>query len=234
LIPLKDTIPSQRYPVVTVTLIAINVLVFFYELSLGGAHLNQFVNRYGIVPARYTLAKDADLISLYLPFLTAMFLHGGWLHIIGNMLYLWIFGDNVEDRLGRGRFLIFYLLCGLVSGFAQVYISPTSRVPMIGASGAIAGVLGGYFLLYPHSRIVTLVPIFFFLQLVEIPAFFFLLFWFLLQFFYGSMAIAYTAQQAQGGVAWWAHVGGFICGLLLVKVFATKKERSYERIGMER
>jgi len=151
-----------------------------------------------------------------------MFLHGGWLHLLGNMLYLWIFGDNVEDRLGHGRFILFYLLCGVAAALAQIYVSPTSKTPMIGASGAIAGVLGAYLLLFPQSRVLALIPIAFFLQVVEIPAFVFLLFWFFMQFLSGAVAI--TAYMTEG-VAWWAHIGGFVSGMALGYLFPKRKRQ---------
>src|SRR6187455_791671 len=163
MIPLRDVIPSRTTPVVTISLIVVNVLVFLYELSLGEA-VNEFTLYFGLVPAAFS----------WVAVFTSMFLHGGLLHVGGNMLYLWIFGDNVEDRLGHGRFLVFYLLCGVAAALAQTIVSPNSPVPMVGASGAIAGVMGAYFVLYPHSRVVTLVPIIFFFQIFEIPALFFL------------------------------------------------------------
>lgn len=149
--------------------------------------------------------------------LTAMFLHGGWGHLLGNMLYLYIFGNNVEDMLGRGRYLLFYLMCGVLSFFVQVVFQSNSMVPNVGASGAIAGVLGAYFLLFPRARILTLVPLFFFFPVVEIPAFFFLGIWFLIQFLSGAAAIGRTSAL-MGGVAWWAHIGGFLTGMLLLKL----------------
>ena len=163
MIPLRDIIPSRTTPFVTVTLIVLNTLVFFYQLSLGPA-IEEFVLYFGLVPAAFS----------WITVFTSMFLHGGFLHFAGNMLYLWIFGDNVEDRMGHGRFLFFYLLCGVGAALAQTITDPASVIPMVGASGAIAGVMGAYFVLYPRSRILTLVPIFFFIQLIEVPAIFFL------------------------------------------------------------
>jgi membrane associated rhomboid family serine protease len=159
---------------------------------------------------------------------TSMFLHGGILHVAGNMLYLWIFGDNVEDRLGHGRFLAFYLACGLAAAVAQAYISPDSTIPMVGASGAIAGVMGAYFVLYPHSRIVTLVPLFIFIQIIEVPAIFFLGIWFLMQFLSGIGSIAETADGARGGIAFWAHAAGFVAGLLGVLVLKRPERERVE------
>lgn len=216
MIPLRDSIPSRTFPIVNITLIAINCLVFLYELSLG-PDLGIFIDRHGIIPVRFFNARAvSDMIT---PLFSFMFLHGGWLHIISNMLYLWIFGDNVEDRMGHIRYLMFYLLCGVVSGLVQLFIAPASRIPIVGASGAIAGVMGAYLLLYPFGRVVTLVFFFIFFEIVQIPAFFFLIFWFILQFLSGT----FTAPGQEGGVAWWAHIGGFVCGLLMVYPFVKRK-----------
>jgi len=226
-IPLKDTIPSRTFPVVNITLVVINCLVFLYELALGPG-LSPFIERYGIVPVRFF---NAGMISdMITPLFSFMFLHGGWLHIISNMLYLWIFGDNVEDRMGPFGYLIFYLMCGIASGLVQLFVSPASRIPIVGASGAIAGVMGAYLLLYPYGRVVTLIFIFFFVQVVQIPAFFFLVFWFMLQFFSGAASMA----GQEGGVAWWAHVGGFLCGLLMVYPFTRRKKASRRWVPQKR
>lgn len=224
MIPLKDTIPSRTFPFVNYLLIGINIVCFLYQLSLGH-YVQKFIFAWGVVPLRVT-TLHGDFTQLFAPFLTSMFLHGGWLHLLGNMLYLYIFGDNVEDRFGHFRYLLFYLLCGLFAALAQVLSAPYARVPMIGASGAIAGVMGAYFCLFPHSRVVTLVFIFFFIEFIEIPAFFFLLFWFVLQFLNGTLS--FSAQNAAGGVAWWAHIGGFIAGILLMFVF--RKRRRYRAV----
>jgi membrane associated rhomboid family serine protease len=219
MIPLRDVIPSRTTPIVTVTILVVNVLAFLYETALGPLTLDAFLMTYGMVPAAFAWSDV----------LTSMFLHGGWLHLIGNMLSLWIFGDNVEDRLGHGRFVVFYLLCGTLAALAHVWADPSSPVPTIGASGAIAGVMGGYFVLYPHSRIITLLPIFIFIQIVEVPAVVFLGLWFLLQLVsgVGSQLTAATGEAA-GGIAFWAHVGGFALGALLVKLMARP-----ERAGIE-
>src|SRR3954449_13175966 len=199
MIPLRDVIPSRTTPFVTIALIALNALVFFYEFSLG-ERVNEFIIAFGLIPAAFS----------WVTLLTSMFLHGGFLHFAGNMLYLWIFGDNVEDRFGHGRFLLFYLLCGAVAALSQTIMNPESVVPMVGASGAIAGVMGAYFVMYPHSRIVTLLPIFIFIQLIAVPAIFFLGIWFLMQFLSGVGSIATAAsREPAGGVAFWAHVAGF-------------------------
>ena len=202
MIPLRDTIPSSRPPIVTYALIAANVLAFLYTVSLGPA-AEAFIYAHGLIPRDFTFAA----------LLTSMSLHGGWLHLLGNMLYLYIFGDNVEDRLGHLRYLVFYLLCGIAAGTAQAITNPGSTLPMVGASGAIAGVLGAYLIFFPTARVVTLVPVFFFLQIVEIPAVVLLVIWFGWQLLSG---VATLGQQAgMGGVAFFAHVGGFLAGMIL-------------------
>jgi membrane associated rhomboid family serine protease len=215
IIPLKDTIPSSRIPYLNYGLIALNCVAFLYQLSLG-ARLTDFVYTYAVIPFRFLHIIPSEPRELLTP-LSAMFLHGGWGHLLGNMLYLYIFGNNVEDRLGRGRYLLFYLACGVVSFLAQIVFQSNSMVPNVGASGAIAGVLGAYFLLFPRARVLTLVPLFFFFPVVEIPAFVFLGFWFLIQFFSGAATIGKTSALS-GGVAWWAHIGGFLAGMLLLKL----------------
>jgi membrane associated rhomboid family serine protease len=218
MIPLRDIIPSRTTPVVTITLIAINVLVFLYELSLGRA-VDAFTLYWGLVPAAFS----------WVTVFTSMFLHGGFMHVAGNMLYLWIFGDNVEDRMGHGRYLVFYVLCGVAAALAQTITVPDSVVPMVGASGAIAGVMGAYFVLYPRSRIVTLIPIFFFFQVVEIPAIFFLGIWFLMQFVSGLGSIVSTgAGRLAGGIAFWAHIAGFVAGISGVIVFRRPERQRVE------
>ena len=218
MIPLRDVIPSRTTPYVTIGIITINAVAILFELSLGD-QVEAFTSFWGLVPAEFS----------WFTVFTSMFLHGGLLHFGGNMLYLWIFGDNVEDRMGHGRFLVFYLLCGVAAALAQTITSPNSAVPMIGASGAIAGVMGAYFVLYPHSRIVTLVPIIFFFQIVEIPAIFFLGIWFLMQFVSGvGSFVATTANQPGGGIAFWAHVAGFAAGLAGVFVFRRPERQRVE------
>ncbi|HFB52077.1 MAG TPA: rhomboid family intramembrane serine protease [Anaerolineae bacterium] len=220
MIPLKDTIPSRRFPLVNTTIIALNVLAFLVEISMGQQVERQIVFTFGLVPARFWAESG---IARWLPVFSSMFLHGGWWHIISNMLALYIFGDNVEDRLGHTRYLIFYLLGGVLAALAQIWAYPGSTIPTIGASGAIAAVLGAYFVLYPLSRVITLIPIpvFFFFPIVEIPALIYLGFWFLSQLFNGTFALTANAGTLQnGGVAWWAHIGGFIAGMILVKIFA--------------
>jgi membrane associated rhomboid family serine protease len=217
MIPLRDVIPTRTTPFVTVAIIVLNSLVFLYELSLG-RYANAFILTFGLVPAAFS----------WTTLFTSMFVHGGFLHVAGNMLYLWIFGDNVEDQMGHGRFLAFYLGCGTVAALAQTMMAPDSVVPMVGASGAIAGVMGAYFVLYPRSRIVTLVPIFLFIQLIEVPAIFFLGLWFLMQFLNGVGSIAVSTSQTAGGVAFWAHVAGFAGGVGGIMVFRRRERQRVE------
>lgn len=224
MIPFRDNIPSRQYPVVTVMLIFANMAMFLYELSLGPEILNEFLYLYGIVPVRLQLAAESPITVFQftgISILSSMFLHGGWVHLFGNMWYLWIFGDNVEDRMGHFRFLLFYLLCGTLAASAHILFNLDSRIPSIGASGAVAGVLGAYFLSYPFARILTLMPLFFFWPVVELPALIVLGSWFFIQLMNGTAAVAVSAETA-GGVAWWAHIGGFVAGLFLIGVFARR------------
>ena len=228
MIPLKDTVPVRTVPVVNYSIMVVNVIVFLYELMLGKG-LDKFIMKWGLVPANFfVLLNDEhiELTKMLLPFFSSMFLHAGWLHIIGNMWFLYIFGDNVEDRLGHVKYIFFYVACGLGAGLSQFMLSMNSRVPMVGASGAIAGVLGAYFLLYPRAKVLTLVPIFFFIQIIELPAFIFLLIWFIIQFFSGtaSLPAIIKGKEGGGGVAWWAHIGGFLIGMLLIKIFIKKRK----------
>jgi len=236
--PIRDTIPSRSYPVVTHTLIAVNILCFLIQLAQGPG-FDRFAYTYGLVPARYTVEQIAAHFSLgqqIFSLISFMFLHGSFMHIIGNMWFLYIFGDNVEDRLGPFRYLVFYVLCGFLSGVTHFFLNPTLNIPTIGASGAIAGVMGAYLILYPGSRILTLVPIIIFPFFFEIPAYFFIGIWFLFQFINAA-----TTHGQIGGVAWWAHIGGFIFGIILLKLFrafpstglsehfknATKKKKTF-------
>src|SRR4029077_3741442 len=200
MIPLRDTVPSATFPVVNLAIIAANVLVFLYQLSLG-PRFEAFLYTYGLVPRHFALAS----------LLTSMFLHGGWFHLLGNMLYLYIFGDNVEDVLGRGRYLFFYLACGIVAALVQAFSNPASHIPMVGASGAIAGVLGAYLLLHPGANVRCFVWIVIFFRIVNVPAWTMLGLWFTMQLVSGLMA-----APGRPGVAFWAHVGGFVTGLVLV------------------
>ena len=215
MIPLRDVIPSRTTPYITVTIIVLNAIAWLFELSLGERQLTQFLYVYGVVPAAFAWPT----------LITSMFLHGSWSHVIGNMWYLWIFGDNVEDRLGHGRFVVFYLLCGIAAAFGQIVLDPQSTLPMIGASGAIAGVMGAYFVLYPQSRVLTLIPLIIFWEIIELPAIMLLGFWFLMQLFSaGAIAVtASTGGAGSGGVAFMAHVAGFVVGMIAVFVFRRRQ-----------
>ncbi len=221
MIPLRDDIPARSYPVVNVTLIWINLAVFAYELALG-PRLQEFLYTWGMIPAR--VLHSGLSVGTLVTFFTSMFLHGGWAHVLGNMWFLYIFGDNVEDRMGHGRYLLFYLLCGLAGGIMHLIFNPLSTVPAIGASGAIAGVLGAYYVLFPYARIAALVWFFWIIDIIELPALLFLGFWFIFQFFSGVATLP-LAGKFVGGVAWWAHVGGFLAGAVLVKFFSQPRER---------
>ena len=211
MIPLRDSQPSYSPPIVTIGLIVVNVVIFLYEITLDPFSANHLIATYAVIPARI------EPLSL----VTSMFFHGGWLHLIGNMWFLWIFGDNVEDVLGHAKYLLFYLLCGVAAGGAHIAFNLGSRVPTIGASGAIAGVMGAYVVKFPRARIVTLIFIFVFITTIEIPAVFVLAFWFILQLFSGVGSIASSATS--GGVAWFAHIGGFLTGILLIHVLGTRQ-----------
>lgn len=219
--PLYDTVRSRKFPFITILLIVANLLAFLYELQMDPATLKEFIFAWGLIPARLISAPSTQWTTIF----SAMFLHGGWFHIINNMWVLFIFGDNVEAGIGRMRFLFFYLLSGVAAGLLQTYVLPASQVPMIGASGAVAGVLGAYLILFPRSRIASLVPILFIFTIIEIPAMLFLIFWFVSQLYSGLFAI----QGGSGsGIAWWAHVGGFGFGVLMVSFFRRRTTyRSY-------
>jgi len=213
MIPLRSSEPHYTRPTVNLVLIAINAVVFFYELSLGnGYRLNHFIALYGIVPDRLNIA------SVF----TSMFIHGGWLHILGNMWFLWVFGRGVEDVLGHAKYLFFYLVCGVAAAIAHILVNFNSAVPTIGASGAIAGVMGAYLIKFPRARIITLVPIFFFITTMEIPAAFLLLWWFAIQFFSGFGSLG-ESDYSGGGTAFFAHIGGFIAGMLLIRFFPPRR-----------
>jgi membrane associated rhomboid family serine protease len=226
MIPLRDTSQSRNYPVVNTLLIAVNVIVYFIQVAQGPAE-ERFIFLYGLVPARYSVPQISSYFSAadqWFSLLSFMFLHGGFWHLLGNMWSLYIFGDNVEDRMGPLRYLLFYLLCGWASGVAHLVTNWYSQIPTIGASGAIAGVMGGYLLLYPRARILTFIPILFIPYFIEVPAYFFLGIWFALQFLN-----ALGGSGSAGGVAWWAHIGGFVFGLVLLKGFLMVPE-----LGMTR
>ncbi|MBI3491866.1 MAG: rhomboid family intramembrane serine protease [Acidobacteria bacterium] len=212
MIPLRDVIPSRTTPYITITIIVINAMAWLFEVALPREVLPDFLQVYGVVPANL---NPSTLV-------TSMFLHGSWSHVIGNMWYLWIFGDNVEDRVGHGRFVVFYLLCGIAAALGQVAIDPASTLPTIGASGAIAGVMGAYFVLYPQSRVLTLV-IWIFIQVVEIPAIVLLGFWFLMQLVSAGEIAATASTRGSGGVAFAAHVAGFLVGAGGVFVFKRRQ-----------
>ena len=214
MIPLRDVIPSRSTPYITVTLIVLNAVAWLYELTIPGDLRPVFLQLYGVVPADFSAPT---LVS-------SMFLHGSWSHFIGNMWYLWIFGDNVEDRVGHGRFIAFYLLCGIGAAIGHVAAQSSSLLPTIGASGAIAGVMGAYFVLYPHSRVLTVIFLIIFFDIVEIPAVFFLGLWFLLQLLSGVGSLA-VSNAAGGGVAFWAHIGGFVAGVLIGLVLRSRNDR---------
>lgn len=221
--PLRDANPSRSFPLVTIILIIMNILIFLYEVSLG-RELNVFFDRFALIPANFfNLASDSgfNYFERFYPFVTSQFLHGGWLHMIGNVWFLWIFGDNIEDYLGHSKFIIFYLLCGVAAGLAHVYTNPGSSMPTVGASGAIAGIMGAYTVKYPKAKVLTLLFFFFFIRLVELPAFIFLGIWFLFQFVSG--AIAHVSGGASSGVAWWAHIGGFVVGVVLILLLPRRK-----------
>ncbi len=220
-IPLRDANPSDRFPFVTIGLIVLCTLVYLYEASLGRG-LSAFFADFALVPGQVSYglqSGEAGVAGTIQPFFTSMFLHGGWLHLIGNMWFLWIFGDNVEDRLGPGRFLLFYLFAGLGAGLAHYLIEPSSALPTVGASGAIAGVLAGYLVLFPRARITALVPLGFFLKLMDLPAWVLIGLWFVIQIGSGLLSLGWS----EGGVAWWAHVGGFVVGAVLVRFFVPRR-----------
>lgn len=220
MIPIRDTLRSRTFPVVNWLIILANAAAFYYELRIGPSALNGFINTWGLVPVQFWAEPQVTWLTLF----SAMFLHGGWLHIVSNMWVLFIFGDNVEDRMGGAGYLVFYLLSGVAAGLLQAFLLPGSSVPMIGASGAIAGVLGAYLVLFPRARILSLVPIIFIFTLIEIPAMVFLLFWFASQLFSGFLSLGGASGS---GVAWWAHIGGFVFGLLGVFLFARRRRVSY-------
>lgn len=228
--PLKDHNPTERFPFVTIAIIVLNIAAFVYEISLG-SNLVAFIRDWGATPYNITHGTIASVFPNetttsppMLTLFTSMFLHGGVMHILGNMLYLWIFGNNVEDLMGPVRFLVFYLACGLIAAGAHIAVNPSSTVPTVGASGAVAGVLGAYLVAYPRARVLTLVFIVIFVRLIELPAAFLLLFWFIVQSLQGFMSI--SSAQLSGGVAWFAHIGGFVAGLLGIHLLAAPRLRA--------
>lgn len=220
MIPLRDTVRSRRFPLINWMLILANAAAFYYELRMGPSALNGFIDTWGLVPTHFWAAPQSAWLTIF----SSMFLHGGWFHILSNLWILFIFGDNVEDRMGGGRYLVFYLLSGVAAALTQAFFLSESSVPMVGASGAIAGVLGAYLLLFPRARILSLVPILFIFTLVEIPAVLFLLFWFASQLFSGVLSLSGASGS---GIAWWAHIGGFVFGMMGAFLFARRVRRGY-------
>jgi membrane associated rhomboid family serine protease len=217
--PIYDNVPTKKFPLITVALIVLNSMVFLYQVSLG-ERFAEFIYSMGLLP--YEITHNIDLFPygpspIYLTIFSSMFMHGSIIHLLGNMLFLWIFGNNVEDYLGRKKFIIFYLICGVAAAVTQIFINSGSKVPMVGASGAIAGVLGAYLLLYPRAKVTTVIIFVFFIRLIKIPAVVVLGFWIIYQFLYGISSLA--VRTGEGGVAWFAHIGGFICGVILIKLF---------------
>jgi membrane associated rhomboid family serine protease len=226
-IPIHDDNPVEITPFVTVALIAACSLIFFYQVSLGSEVGQLFVYQYGAIPAvlfgRESLPREMIALPASFSLITSMFLHGGFMHLIGNMLYLWIFGNNIEEAVGHFRFVLFYVVCGIIAAMSHAMTDPGSVVPMIGASGAISGVLGAYLLLYPHARVMVLIPLGIFSRMVYIPAGFVLAFWFVLQLLSGAV----TAGRPGGGVAWFAHIGGFVAGMVLIGFFKQRHVRFF-------
>jgi membrane associated rhomboid family serine protease len=208
MIPLRDSVRPKRYPYINILLIFLNIAAFIYQLSLTEAELMGLFHRYGIIPEKFLVLQGAG----WFPLMSSMFLHGGWFHLLGNMLYLWVFGDNVEDRLGHSGYLLFYLAAGVTSGLTHIFTNPQSAIPTIGASGAVAGILGAYFVLFPRARVLTLIPIGFLITTAHLPAVLFLFLWFVMQIFNALLAGMTAATQT---VAWWAHIGGFVLGFLV-------------------
>ncbi|MBI4743770.1 MAG: rhomboid family intramembrane serine protease [Actinobacteria bacterium] len=217
--PLYDENPSKTFPFITISLIIINIGIFINEISLG-SNLHQFIQAYALIPFNISNGQG------YLGFITSMFIHGGFFHIFGNMLYLWIFGNNIEDTLGHFKFFLFYILCGLGGSLAQIIVSPNSQTPIIGASGAIAGVLAAYLIMFPTARIATLVPIFLFLQVIRLPAILVIGFWIVVQFLNGIALINGQTTGVSEGVAWFAHIGGFLTGAVLILILPKKRRRN--------
>jgi len=220
MIPLRDLNPTRTTPVVNYLIIALNVLAFLWELSLG-PNIDRALFNVAFIPARFWI--PGYLVPNLVTIFVSMFLHGGFMHIASNMLYLWIFGDNIEDRLGHVRYAIFYLVCGFGATLSHAFFNASSRVPSIGASGAIAGVLGAYLILYPRAQVTTLIPIFIVMTVRNIPAVFLLGFWFVLQIFSGVGSLGMTGQEQSGGVAYFAHIGGFVLGMILINVFGGRR-----------
>lgn len=242
MVPLRDRNPTILTPLVTYTIVGINVLVFLYQLTLTPVGLQDFFETWAVIPSQLSAALGGQMTDPSRPpewitLITAQFLHGGFFHIAGNMLFLWVFGNNVEDRLGHIRFLIFYLSCGVLASLVQWYFDPGSSIPSLGASGAIAGVLGAYILRFPKAQVLTLIPLGFFWPTLELPAWVFLGFWFVQQAFYGviSLGVRSNIGMESGGIAYWAHAGGFVVGAVLGPIFGLFWERSpYDRVYQDK
>jgi membrane associated rhomboid family serine protease len=227
MIPLRDSTPSSTFPIVNISIIIINAAAFFYELSLG-SQLDAFFQNYALIPSKFFYLVDnnpGNVVGMVVPFFSSIFLHGGWMHFIGNMWFLWIFGDNVEDSMGRGRYIVFYLLAGVGASIIHLLFNAESNLPTVGASGAISGIMGAYMVLYPKGRVLTLIPIFVFFKIIDIPAVFFLLIWIGIQVVQGVVSLGLPGHV--GGVAWWAHIGGFIIGALLIFLFRKRHRQNY-------
>lgn len=220
MIPLRDSARSRTFPIVTVLLIILNLYIFFQQSVMSDRQYTLFMQQYALVPAGLyrSILQSSWLGLIYPPLITSFFLHGSWLHVLSNMLYLWIFGDNIEDRLGHFRFLFFYMLCGILANLSHVALDLSSTVPLVGASGAIAGVLGAYIITFPRAKITSLIFIFIFFTIRDIPAVYFLLFWFLLQVWNAVSSIGILGDT----VAWWAHIGGFLAGIALMLLLRKK------------
>ncbi len=224
MIPIRDDSPRTTTPYVTYFLVALNLLIFFFEVMLDPRSRTAFIFTFGVVPEKLLALVGSHPSQALMPVLTSMFLHASWLHVIFNMWGLWIFGDNIEDHLGHFRYLLFYLLCGFAASALHIFFNAGSRVPSVGASGAIAGVMGAYFVLYPSARVLTLIP-FFFLYFTWLPAWLVLGYWFVVQFLSGAATSITYSHQTGGGVAFWAHVGGFVAGLAMIKIFPARVQR---------
>ncbi|MEE9215221.1 MAG: rhomboid family intramembrane serine protease [Thermodesulfobacteriota bacterium] len=230
MIPLRDTTKTDTFPYVNLTIISINILVYIYEIALGD-QLNNFIIHNGLIPSILFTGADISIVDRASPIFTSMFIHGDFLHIAGNMLFLYIFGNNVESRMGHFKFFLFYIICGIGAAAFQVLANIHSIVPMIGASGAISGILGAYLTYFPRSRILTLVPIIIYIKFIHLPAALFIFIWFLIQFLGSVSTIGMDSQT--GGIAFWAHIGGFVIGLILARYFQKKKYYKFEVISKE-
>ncbi len=232
MLPIRDTVRSTSFPIVTWLFIALNAVVFLYEISLPSLELNALIMTFGLIPGLLELSEPLRLIQnpiLPLTFMTHMFMHGGWLHFLSNMWILFIFGDNVEDRMGSIRFLVFYLISGFIGALIQAYMYPNSFVPAIGASGAIAGVLGAYWVLFPKAKVITLIPLIIVPWFIEIPAVFYLGIWLVTQIYFGISSL--PSSGIMGGVAWWAHIGGFVFGLLFHRLFLQQAPKIFPTVS---